>query len=353
MARLGLPTVEIIFKELGTSAIMRGESGIVALILEKSSATKPEIVHILSALDIPEGVEEKHRKYINYALKGSQTGIKKLIVVFAQDTLKGIGALVNTEYNYLVTPYVEGSEIDEVISIVEAYRENGKMVKYVTANKRADKPYVINFTTDELVVDGEEVTTLDFTPRIAGLLASMPLSMSATYQPLMDVESVRVYTRSELDEAIGNGEFVLFNDGRKVKVARGITSLETTSVASPEGFKKVKILAIADLMKSDIKQTLEDYYIGKYPCDYDHKCLLISAINSYLATLEREMLLDKGSYCEIDVEAQRIYLNGKGVDTSVMSEEQIKMANTGDDVYLKINAKILDAIEDVAIEITI
>ena len=353
MARLGLPTVEIIFKELGTSAIMRGESGIVALILEKSSATKPEIVHILSALDIPEGVEEKHRKYINYALKGSQTGIKKLIVVFAQDTLKGIGALVNTEYDYLVTPYAEGSEIDEVISIVEAYRENGKMVKYVTANKRADKPYVINFTTDELVVDGEEVTTLDFTPRIAGLLASMPLSMSATYQPLMDVESVRVYTKSELDEAIGNGEFVLFNDGRKVKVARGITSLETTSVSSPEGFKKVKILAIADLMKSDIKQTLEDYYIGKYPCDYDHKCLLISAINSYLATLEREMLLDKGSYCEIDVEAQRIYLNGKGVDTSVMSEEQIKMANTGDDVYLKINSKILDAIEDVAIDITI
>ena len=58
MARLGLPTVEIIFKELGTSAIMRGESGIVALILEKSSATKPEIVHILSALDIPEGIEE-------------------------------------------------------------------------------------------------------------------------------------------------------------------------------------------------------------------------------------------------------------------------------------------------------
>ena len=123
-----------------------------------------------------------------------------LIVVFAQDTLKGIGALVNTEYNYLVTPYVDNEEIDEVISIVGAYRESGKMVKYVTANKRADKPYVINFTTDELVVGGETVTTLDFTPRIAGLLASVPLSMSATYQPLMDVDSVRVYTKSELDE---------------------------------------------------------------------------------------------------------------------------------------------------------
>jgi hypothetical protein len=65
------------------------------------------------------------------------------------------------------------------------------------------------------------------------------------------------------------------------------------------------------------------------------------------------MLLDKGSYCDIDVEAQRLYLQGKGIDVEAMSDDEIKMANTGDDVYLKINVKILDAIEDVAIEITI
>ena len=353
MARLGLPTVEIIFRELGTSAIMRGESGIVALILEKSSATKPEIVHILSSLDIPEGVEEKHRKYINYALKGSQTGIKKLIVVFAQDTLKGIGALVNTEYNYLVTPYAEGSEIDEVISIVGAYRENGKMVKYVTANKRADKPYVINFTTDGIKVGGKSVTTEEFTCRIAGIIASVPLSMAVTYQPLPDVEEVQVYTKEELDAAIGRGELVIYNDGRKVKIARGVTSLVTTGAEMPQGFRKIKILAIADLLKSDIRNTLEDSYIGKYPCDFDHKCLLISAINSYLLTLEREMLLDKGSKCEIDIQGQRLYLMGKGVNVETMSDEEIKLANTGDQVFLKINAKILDAIEDIAIEITI
>ena len=50
------------------------------------------------------------------------------------------------------------------------------------------------------------------------------------------------------------------------------------------------------------------------------------------------------------------FLTNKGISANYnepMSEEQIKMANTGDNVYLKINAKILDAIEDVAIEITI
>ena len=36
-----------------------------------------------------------------------------------------------------------------------------------------------------------------------------------------------------------------------------------------------------------------------------------------------------------------------------MSDDEIKTANTGDQVFLKINAKILDAIEDIAIEIVI
>ena len=65
------------------------------------------------------------------------------------------------------------------------------------------------------------------------------------------------------------------------------------------------------------------------------------------------MLLDKGSECEIDIEAQRLYLIGKGVDVETMSDDEIKTANTGDQVFLKINAKILDAIEDIAIEIVI
>ena len=33
MAQLGLPSINIVFKELGTSAIERGESGVRALVL--------------------------------------------------------------------------------------------------------------------------------------------------------------------------------------------------------------------------------------------------------------------------------------------------------------------------------
>lgn len=353
MAQLGLPNINIAFKELGTSAIERGENGVIALVLKKEGATTPEIVNIFSAADIPSGIDAKHEELINYCLVGSTKSVKKVIVVFAEDTKVGVNALNNTEYNYLVTPQATSGEYSQIVSIVGNLRDNGKMVKYVVANTSSDKPYVINFTTDGIKVGGKSVTTEEFTCRIAGIIASVPLSMAVTYQPLTDVEEVQVYTKEELDAAIGRGELVIYNDGRKVKIARGVTSLVTTGAEMPQGFRKIKILAIADLLKSDIRNTLEDSYIGKYPCDFDHKCLLISAINSYLLTLEREMLLDKGSKCEIDVQGQRLYLMGKGVNVETMSDEEIKLANTGDQVFLKINAKILDAIEDIAIEITI
>ena len=353
MARLGLPSIEVIFKELGTSAIERGDSGVVAMVLEKADIETPQVMEIYSALDLSEDLDIHHRDMIVDCLKGSVYGVNKVIVVIAEDTLSGVKALMNYDFNYLVTPYIENSDCDEVATVVDHLRRDAKMVKYVAANYNADKSYVINFTTGGIKVGGEEIGTKEFTPRIAGIIASMPLAMSVTYQPIPEVEDVEAFTKEQLDTKIGNGELVLMNDGRKVKIARGVTSVTTTGVAMPESFRKIKILAIADLIKSDIIRTLQDSYIGKYPCDYDHKCLLISAINSYLKTLEREMLLDDGSYCEIDLLGQKLYLESKGINTVSMTDDEIMMANTGDNVYLKVNAKILDVIENIDIEITI
>ena len=353
MANLGLPSIEIVFKQLGTSAIERGESGVVAMVLEKELEPTPKIKEIYSASDIGEEFDAHQKSLIISCLQGGVKGINKLIVVTAQDTPKGVAALINQDFNYLVTPYIDGDSCSEIITTVEQLREEGKMIKYVVANKKSDKPFVINFTTQGIQVAGEPVETKAFTSRIAGIIASMPLSMSVTYYALPEVENIEVLSKTQINSKIGQGELVLVNDGKKVKIARGVTSVTTTGAEIPESFKKIKVLAIADLIKSDIAHTLEDSYIGKYPCDYDHKCLLVSAINSYLQTLEREMLLDSGSYCEIDLDSQRQYLESTGIKTSAMTEDQILMANTGDKVYLTVHAKILDVIEDIKIDINI
>mgnify|MGYP000680064882 CR=1 FL=1 len=59
------------------------------------------------------------------------------------------------------------------------------------------------------------------------------------------------------------------------------------------------------------------------------------------------------STVEIDIDKQRAYLRENGVDVESMSEDEIKKAATGSHVFLKASIHILDAIEDVAIEITI
>jgi hypothetical protein len=107
-----------------------------------------------------------------------------------------------------------------------------------------------------------------------------------------------------------------------------------------------------DIIANDIRMTAEDNYLGKYPNTYDNKCLLISAIGNYFDGLVSENVLQRWSL-DIDVEANKRYLTGKGVDVSAMTDQDIKEANTGSYVYLTAKLSILDAIEDITLAITI
>ena len=157
-----------------------------------------------------------------------------------------------------------------------------------------------------------------------------------------------------MDTAIDNGEFILMHDGKKVKVARGVTSLKTIGEGKNEIFKKIKIVEAIDMINQDIRTTAEDSYIGKYANSYDNKCLLITAIKGYFEQLENDGILAKGkSTVSIDLQAQENYLKAKGIDTESMNEQDIKEANTGSKVFIAANISILDAIEDIDIQIAI
>ena len=79
---------------------------------------------------------------------------------------------------------------------------------------------------------------------------------------------------------------------------------------------------------------------------------MITAISGYLKKLERNGWLESDtSSVELDLAAQKNYLESIGIDTSGMSEQDIKKANTGSNVYIMGKVSILDAIEDVYITI--
>jgi hypothetical protein len=61
----------------------------------------------------------------------------------------------------------------------------------------------------------------------------------------------------------------------------------------------------------------------------------------------------EGYSLDIDSEANRQYLIGRGIDVTKMTEDEIRRANTGSFVYLVATLSMVDAIEDIVLPITI
>ena len=155
-----------------------------------------------------------------------------------------------------------------------------------------------------------------------------------------------------MDAAVDAGELIVWWDGEKVKIARGVNSLTTLTHEKNSQFQKIKIVDTMDMIASDIRMTAEDSYLGKYANSYDNKCLLLSAIGNYFEQLVMDGVLESYSV-EIDLDANRKYLREKGIDVTEMSDEDVKTANTGTNVFLRASISIWDAIEDIELPITI
>lgn len=357
---MGLPNINIAFSTQAASAIERSEKGVVGIILKDAAGlgahilTKPtQVATELGDL----GVE--NQEYVKRAFLGYVNPPRQVIVYVLPDTAEDLAEALDyfagVVVDYLVgPPTCTATEAGEIAAWIAAQRADGFTPKAVLPEIDADNEGVINFTTTGIVVGDKTYTPAEYCSRIAGLLAGTPMTISCTYAPLPEVSAVDKLMKDELDAAIDAGEFVIFHDGQKVKVGRGVNSLQTTTQEKGEVFKKIKIVEAVDMIKRDIKTTAEDNYIGKYANSYDNKCLLISAIKGYFTGLENEGILERGtSVVEIDIDAQEAYLQSKGIDTSKMTLQEIKEAATDDKVFLRARIRILDAIEDIDLNITI
>ena len=354
---MGLPSSDITFKTLGMTAIQRSQKGVVAVILEDAAGAGEHVM--TNVTEIPAELGAENRTYLERAFLGYVNPPRKVIAYAVDGTEKtlddALAYFATQQFDYLVgAPDTETADAQKIASWVKSERADKHTVKAVLPNTTADSEAVINFTTGGIRLGETSVTTAAFCSRIAGLIAGTPMTISCTYAPLAEVSDVTRLTKEQLDAAIDGGEFVIFHDGEKVKVGRGVNSLKTTSQEKGEAFKKIKLVEAMDMIQNDIRMTAEDSYIGKYANSYDNKCLLIMAVKGYLEELERSGILETGtSVVELDLAAQENYLKSKGIDTSGMSEQQIKEANTDAKVFLRAQVSILDAIEDIVLPITI
>lgn len=105
---------------------------------------------------------------------------------------------------------------------------------------------------------------------------------------------------SNPDSAIDGGELILVDDGRQIKLGRAVTSLVTTT-GKPAALRKIKMTSAVDLIRYYAVTTIEDEYQGKCSNSYDNKCILLTALRTYLQSLEDgSVLLRDSSGAEMD-----------------------------------------------------
>lgn len=353
---MGMPSISITFTELASTLITRGERGIVALILKDTvPGTNPVVC--TSEQDIPAMLSKAGKEQIALALRGYVNMPKRVIAYVlskdAPDYTEALDYLKTVKFDYLVVPTVAtDDQASSIVSYVKAERAANKMIKAVLPNQVADHEGIINYATEAVYVDSTEYTAEQYCSRIAGIIAGTPISISSTYAPLPELTDCTRLTKSDMDAAVDAGKFIVWYDGEKVKTGRAVNSLTTKTDAKGDQFKKIKIVDVLDMVATDIRMTAEDNYIGKFANTYNNKGLLIAAIGNYFDGLIRDNVISKASI-DIDIEANRTYLKGKGVDVESMSDTDIKMADTGSYVFLACKLSILDAIEDIVLPITI
>ena len=375
---MGAPNINISFIEKAITAITRGERGIVMLLV-KDTLAAPAVnpVTVVLESDIPNTLSDATKEQIKLASIGYINAPKKVLVYCmgiasgADAAAVGVGytaalaAIETIKFDYLAIPTVQtDSKAQDITTWIKTMRgTKKKKVKAVLPNVAADSEGVINYTIEKNVktetvtgADGTK-TTVDtiytaeqYCSRIAGLIAGTPLTISCTYAPLSELSDC---TRlNDIDTPVDEGEFILFYDGEKVKVVRGVNSFVTTIEGKGDSFKKIKIVDAMDMINDDITKTAQDSYLGKYANSYNNKCILMTAISGYFMQLLKDGVISSYSV-DIDLAAQAIYLQSKGIDTSEMTEDEIRIADTGSKVFLVGNVKILDAIEDIAMPIYI
>lgn len=344
---MGMPEIVVSFQEAARTLMRRSERGIVAMILKDGA---DDMLKITSADSAKKYFTEKNTGYITMAL---DAGARAVIAVKLQgDMEKTLDLIYSQTFNWLVYPEADSTEAAALVTWIKDARKNGKTFKAVVAGVEAPNcEAVVNFATTGITDAAGAVESGAYCAKLAGLFSGLPLNMSATYYE--DVDITGIEESEDKDAAVDAGKLILFYDREKFRIARAVTSLTSRPGVSNE-FKKIKHVEGADMIAQDVRTVFEDEFIGKIANSYDNKQLFVAMVNNYLQTLEGSVLdPDFDNLCAIDEAAQRAYIEKLGISTLDMDETEILKYNTDSAVFLRMDIKFLDAMEDLVLNVYI
>jgi Phage tail sheath protein subtilisin-like domain len=288
---LGLPSVNIVFKKKASEAVQQGAVGVVALVVKDASvtnATEVKEYRLHRTEEIPTVLSETNKGFVQQAMLGQPNEVRLVVIAGEAAYAEAMSYLETIAFNIVAFPGADATEVTAWVAWAKAmFDAKDRKIMAVLPNVAADHPAIVNFSTDAIEVGTAVYSATQFTARIAGLVAGLPLSVAPTFQVLPEVTNVPKLTKFEADQAVSAGKLILYHDGEKVKIARGVTSFVTTTPDRGEDWKKIKIVRALNKVYQDIKETIEDDYIGKVSNTYINKLLLVAHRTVQILTLRR------------------------------------------------------------------
>ena len=345
------PKFKVSFKELAVLAIQRQQRGAVVMILKDETTENDKIVYKGLGEVKKEDYTADNFNRLTLAFLGNPS---KVIVIKAGSKFEITDVLAKLDYfnNYtLCYPEADATEMTAIQNYIKGVRAKNNYSRAVLGNATSpDAEYIINFATADIKanVNGEvkTFTAGDYTCRVAGALSGLAPSRSLTYFELPEIVEAPLSADADVD--VKAGKLIVLHQDGSYKFGRAINSLVTLTDGVTEAFQKIRVLDIMDMIANDIVATFRTGYVGKYTNNFTNKNRLIGAINAYLSGLANEGLLEaeNDNAVYISYDKTKLYLEGKGVDTSEMTYNQVIRANTGSQVFLDGVCSPTDAMED-------
>lgn len=357
---MGLPVIDINFKQKAGSIIERSARGIACVIVRDDTLAEAGYkrykyeTEIKSADYTAENLAAIKRCFL--------VAVNEVIVISVPTDAEFadvVDILSQLKYNYVCSCGVDDQQ--ELANYIRTKNANSKGKKYiavVAGISTADNMFIINVKNPSVTLtnEGGEVAMVNYLPRLVSLLANLPMNRSCTYYTLTDLSDCAVIETEEktLDMLIDEGWLCLFNDDGDVRIARGVNSLVTITSTETEDMQKIIIVESMNIIREDIYNEYKNQYVGKYKNHYDNQCLFISAINGYFRQLQIAEILDPeyNNHAAIDVETQRhAWLDIGRSDAADWNADKVKKMTFKSFVFLLGDIKILDAMEDLTFDI--
>lgn len=356
---IGLPQIIINFVKKAVTAITRSAKGIVVIVIKDET----DVTFGLKEYNYSSEVDLDKTKYteanyqqISDVFLGRPNKVYVVRIALAGAFADSVSIVDTLKFNWICLADGTAADQQALATYVKEKNAINKVRKIKAVTYKAtitDDMHIVNFTNYTIRrPGGADLAGWNCVGRITGVLAGLPFTRSATYYELPDLEHVA--EPEDMDAAIEAGEFILMNDYGEVKVARAVNSLQTLGNNQTEDMKKITIVEAMDLILEDIATEFKKNYVGKYKNKYDNQALFISAVNGYFDALEKEEVLDDEFNNEVlvDIESQRqAWLSSGKIEAADWDENTVKNNTFSSYMYLAANVKILDAIEDMTLNV--